>query len=132
MIFRRIKRKTTIFIVAVFIYNTFGFLLIQPLLSSYFEYIGTLKVENPSEEDKIEGIVTAWDISKAVALNYHNLEEIMTRDVIIALPDDAIEVSARKMREYNISSLPVVDDTGRVIEIITTDHISNLLAGNYK
>ena len=63
---------------------------------------------------------------------YHNLEEIMTRDVITALPDDAIEVSARKMREYNISSLPVVDDTGRVIGIITTDHISNLLAGNYK
>jgi homoserine O-acetyltransferase len=85
-----------------------------------------------SDNDKLIGIVTAWDISKAVALNFKNLEEIMTRDVITAWPDDSIEISAQKMRKYNISSLPVVDDTGRVIGIITTDHISTLLAGNYR
>lgn len=85
-----------------------------------------------SDDDKLTGIVTAWDISKAVALNFNNLEEIMTRDVITAWPDDSIEVSAQKMREYNISSLPVVDDTGRVVGIITTDHISTLLAGSYR
>lgn len=84
-----------------------------------------------SESDKLIGIVTAWDISKAVALNYKKLDEIMTKDVITAWPDDSIEVSAQKMRKYNISSLPVVDDTGRVIGIITTDHISTLMAGNY-
>ncbi len=85
-----------------------------------------------SDNDKLIGIVTAWDISKAVALNFKNLEEIMTRDVITAWPDDSIEISAQKMKKYNISSLPVVDDTGRVIGIITTDHISTLLAGNYR
>ncbi len=84
-----------------------------------------------SDNDKLIGIVTAWDISKAVALNFKRLEEIMTRDVITAWPDDSIEISAQKMRKYNISSLPVVDDTGRVIGIITTDHISTLMAGNY-
>ena len=81
-------------------------------------------------EDKLIGIVTAWDISKAVALKYDKLEDIMTKDVIMALPDDSIESSAQKMRKYNISSLPVVDDTGRVIGIITTDHISTLIAGS--
>lgn len=84
-----------------------------------------------SDNDKLIGIVTAWDISKAVALNLKNLEDIMTRDVITAWPDDSIEISAQKMRKYNISSLPVVDDTGRVIGIITTDHISTLMAGSY-
>ncbi len=81
-------------------------------------------------EDKLIGIVTAWDISKAVALKYDKLEDIMTKDVIMAFPDDSIESSAQKMRKYNISSLPVVDDTGRVIGIITTDHISTLIAGS--
>lgn len=81
-----------------------------------------------SDNDKLTGIVTAWDISKAVALNYNKLEEIMTKEVITAWPDDSIELSAQKMRKYNISSLPVVDDTGRVVGIITTDHISTLLA----
>ncbi len=84
-----------------------------------------------SDNDKLIGIVTAWDISKTVALNLKNLEDIMTRDVITAWPDDSIEISAQKMRKYNISSLPVVDDTGRVIGIITTDHISTLMAGSY-
>ncbi len=46
MVFRRIKRKTTIFILVVFIYNTFGFLLIQPILSSYFEYFEIVKQED--------------------------------------------------------------------------------------
>ena len=83
-----------------------------------------------NSEDKLIGIVTAWDISKAVALKYDKLEDIMTKDVIKTRPDESIESSAQKMRKYNISSLPVVDDTGRVIGIITTDHISTLMAGS--
>lgn len=77
--------------------------------------------------DKLIGIVTAWDISKAVALKCSKLDEIMTKDVIVTMPDSKIELAAEKMKEYNISSLPVVDDGGRVIGIITTDHISTLI-----
>jgi len=83
-----------------------------------------------SEDNKILGIVTAWDISKAVAKNYHKLDEIMTREVITALPRDPIELTAKRMRKYNISSLPVVDDRGVVMGIVTTDHISILMAGD--
>ncbi len=81
-----------------------------------------------AEDDKLIGIVTAWDISKAVALKCSKLDEIMTKEVIITMPDNQIELAAEKMKEYNISSLPVVDDGGRVIGIITTDHISTLMA----
>ncbi len=81
-----------------------------------------------TENDKLIGIVTAWDISKAVALKCRKLDDIMTKDVIITMPDSQIELAAEKMKEYNISSLPVVDDGGRVIGIITTDHISTLIA----
>lgn len=81
-----------------------------------------------TENDKLIGIVTAWDISKAVALKCSKLDEIMTKDVIVTMPDSLIELAAEKMKEYNISSLPVVDDGGRVIGIITTDHISTLIA----
>lgn len=77
--------------------------------------------------DKLAGIVTAWDISKAVALKCSKLDEIMTKEVIISKPDEQIEVAAEKMKKYNISSLPVVDDNQKVIGIITTDHISTLI-----
>ena len=80
-----------------------------------------------SEDLKIIGIVTAWDISKAVALKCNKLEEIMTKDVITASPHQPIEDAAGKMRRYNISSLPVVNDQGLVMGLITTDHISNLI-----
>ena len=52
----------------------------------------------------------------------------MTKHVIITRPEDPIELAAEEMKKYNISSLPVVDDGGRVIGIITTDHISTLMA----
>ncbi|BDZ71223.1 hypothetical protein GCM10025861_17400 [Methanobacterium petrolearium] len=83
-----------------------------------------------SEDCRIMGIVTAWDISKAVALKCVKLEQIMTRNVITAFPHDPIERAARKMRKYNISSLPVVNDQGLVMGVITTDHISTLIAGD--
>jgi homoserine O-acetyltransferase len=80
-----------------------------------------------ADGDKLIGIVTAWDISKAVALKCSKLEEIMTKKVIVSNPEDRIEKAAEKMNKYNISSLPVVDDNRRVIGIITTDHISTLI-----
>jgi homoserine O-acetyltransferase len=83
-----------------------------------------------SEDYRMLGIVTAWDISKAVALKYDKLDQIMTRDVVTALPQDPIELAARKMRKHNISSLPVVNDHGNVLGLVTTDHISTLIAGD--
>ena len=82
-----------------------------------------------SDENHLLGIVTAWDISKSVARNYTELDDIMTKDVIVASPEDPIELTARKMKKYNISSLPVVDENDKVIGIVTTDHISTLMTG---
>ena len=81
-----------------------------------------------TDENKLLGIVTAWDISKSVARNYTELNEIMTKDVIVVSPEDPIELAARKMKKYNISSLPVVDENQKVVGIVTTNHISILIA----
>jgi len=83
-----------------------------------------------SNKNRLLGIVTAWDISKSVARNYSKLDEIMTKEVIVVSPEDPIELAARKMKKYNISSLPVVDENEMVIGIVTTDHISMLMTEN--
>ncbi len=80
-----------------------------------------------SEDGRLEGIVTAWDVSKAVALKYTLLEEIMTRDVITSKSDDPIEGAAKRMTKYNISALPVVDDGQRIIGMVTSDGVSRLV-----
>jgi len=81
-----------------------------------------------SEEGRLAGIVTAWDVSKAVALKYSQLEEIMTRDVVTIGLGDPIERAAKKMNENNISALPVIDGEQKVIGMITSDGVSRLVS----
>jgi homoserine O-acetyltransferase len=73
------------------------------------------------------GIVTSWDIAKAVASDYLWLDEIMSRDVITTTPDESIEAAAKKMQRHQISALPVVDESGHVIGLVTSEAISVLI-----
>jgi CBS domain-containing protein len=82
-----------------------------------------------SDEEKLVGIVTAWDISKAVAKRYRRLEEIMTRKVITGDSEEPLELVVRKLEKYNISALPVIDKNRTVIGIVTSDGISRLIGG---
>ncbi|MGZ4933984.1 MAG: homocysteine biosynthesis protein [Halobacteriota archaeon] len=82
-----------------------------------------------SDARKLIGIVTAYDISKAVALNKEDgLKGIMTRRVVTAAPDEPIDLAARRLERHNISALPVVDQAHAVIGIITSEDLSRLLA----
>ncbi len=80
-----------------------------------------------SVEERLAGIVTAWDVSKAVALKYTRLEEIMTKRVVTSGLNEPIERAAKRMDEHNISALPVLDEEQRVIGMVTGDGISRLI-----
>ena len=80
-----------------------------------------------SGSDQLVGIVTSWDIAKAVARNFLWLDEITSKDVITTVPDELIESAAKKMEEHSISALPVVDADQHLIGLITSDAISILI-----
>ena len=80
-----------------------------------------------SLDERLAGIVTAWDVSKAVAMKYNRLEEIMTREVITIQEGEPIESAAKRMNEHNISALPVIDEQQRVRGIVTGDGLSRLI-----
>ena len=83
-----------------------------------------------SGDGRLIGIVTTWDISKAVANGkISRVSEIMTRKVHSALLDEPIELAARKLDTYSISALPVVDKENRVIGMITSNDLSRLFTG---
>ncbi len=89
--------------------------------------VNHLPVVNP--EGILVGIVTSWDIAKAVALNKRgSVKEVMTKKVIVTHPDEPVEIAARKMEEHNISALPVVDAKRRVIGLVTSEDLSRLVA----
>lgn len=45
--------------------------------------------------------------------------EIMTREVVTAGPEDSVEDLARLLAEKRIGGVPVVDDQGRVLGVVT-------------
>jgi CBS domain-containing protein len=82
-----------------------------------------------SADGRLKGIITAWDISKAVAGGKATtISEIMTRRVYSARLDEPIELAARTLDMHSISALPVVDRENHVIGMITSNHLSSLLA----
>jgi uncharacterized protein (DUF39 family)/CBS domain-containing protein len=82
-----------------------------------------------SADGRLMGIITAWDISKAVANGkVSRIAEIMNRRVYSTHPDEPIELAARTLDTHSISALPVVDRDNKVIGMVTSDHISRLMA----
>ena len=80
-------------------------------------------------DSRLVGIVTSWDLAKAIAQDRDRLDEIMTRRVITAHEDEPIDVVVRRMTQHNISGVPVVDRARRVVGILTTDDVSRRLVG---
>ncbi|MFO7794648.1 MAG: homocysteine biosynthesis protein [Promethearchaeati archaeon] len=72
---------------------------------------------------RLKGIVTSFDITKAVARNKKNLLDIITKKVITTSDNEPIEVASRKMKKNAISALPVVDDKDIVVGIISSEEL---------
>jgi len=102
------------------------------------------------QEGRLVGIVSDRDLkeaspSKATTLDVHELyyllselqvKDIMSRDPITVAPDDTVEHAAQLMLENTISGLPVTDEKGAVVGILTQSdvfrafmHITGILQG---
>ncbi|MHC1597949.1 MAG: homocysteine biosynthesis protein [Methermicoccaceae archaeon] len=83
------------------------------------------------EAGRLVGIVTSWDVSRAVAngLDDGSVRDVMTRKVISSSENEPVESAADKMHTHNISALPVLDSERRVIGMITSEDISRMVAG---
>lgn len=93
-----------------------------------------------TRDGKLVGIVTDQDIkevtpSKITALDVHEmyyllsemkLKDVMTKDPLTVRPKDTVEYAAVLMLENRISGLPVVNEEGYVIGIITQTDIFKL------
>jgi uncharacterized protein (DUF39 family) len=74
-------------------------------------------------ENNLKGIVTSFDITKAIAEEKNDLNLIITKKVVTTFNDEPISTAARKMRQNNISALPVIDENKKVTGIITSEEL---------
>lgn len=92
-------------------------------------------------EGRLIGIVSDRDIkeaspSKATTLDMHELyyllseikvKDIMTRDPFTVRADDTVETVALNMIEKRIGGLPVIDDAGKLVGIISDSDVFKVL-----
>ena len=85
------------------------------------ENINHVVITNKSNQ--LEGIVTSFDVTKAIAHEKKELKEIVTRKVITTKDNEPINVAARKMKIHEISALPVINEQNVVTGIITSEEL---------
>jgi CBS domain-containing protein len=76
---------------------------------------------------KLRGIVTSWDITRAMAEGKKALADIESKNVVTAKSDEPLEVASKRMAEHNISALPVIDIEKKVLGIVTAEDIAEYL-----
>ncbi|HIQ30192.1 MAG TPA: CBS domain-containing protein, partial [Candidatus Caldiarchaeum subterraneum] len=82
------------------------------------------------KDGRLVGVVTHSDLLRAKVEGRHNIpvDEIMTRRVTVALPDETLFSAFDKMTEKGIGRLPVVDSQSsmRLVGIITRGDIGHV------
>lgn len=79
-----------------------------------------------NHEGKLVGIVTSWDLARALADDKHSLREVMTTRVVVARPHESLDLVVSRLERHKISGMPVVDEAWRVVGIITSDDIAKM------
>lgn len=106
----------------------------EALVSLIKHNIGALVVVNPNGHPI--GILSERDIIRAVATH----EEIfaqpirahMTRDVITGTPQDDLAAVAHTMTEKRIRHVPVVDDRGKLVGIVSIGDVVKAQRDRYQ
>ena len=75
---------------------------------------------------EVKGMVTSWDVTRAVAEGKSMLVDIITKKVFTTRPEETLEAASRKMAQHHISALPVVDHDKNVVGLITSEDIAKL------
>jgi uncharacterized protein (DUF39 family)/CBS domain-containing protein len=76
---------------------------------------------------RLVGIVTSWDVTRAMAQGKKALSDIMTKRVFTIKPDEPLETASKRMAQHNISALPVIDAERTVLGIVTSEDVSKFL-----
>ncbi len=75
--------------------------------------------------NRLQGIVNLREL--IVADPQARIEDVMTRDVISVRPDTDQEEAARLLQHYRLRAIPVVDESGVLSGIITSDDIIDVI-----
>jgi CBS domain-containing protein len=90
---------------------------------------GGVKLAPVFEADRLWGVVTVDAILESVLENLDvlSVEEIATHEVVTLHEDDSVGQAVNTLRENGVSRLPVVNDGGRLVGMLTTHDIADFV-----
>src|SRR6266850_1598284 len=96
------------------------------------EHIGAIPVVSDERTKEIVGIVTDRDLAiKVVAEsrdpNRTTVGEVMTHTIVVCREDDDLSSAIAAMEEYQIRRIPVIDQGGRIVGIISQADVATWL-----
>ena len=94
--------------------------ILEVFKALYTKHIGSIVIVD--NEKKCIGIFTERDAIRSVATEIpldSPIESVMTRNVVTIKGDASLLEARRRMRNNNIRRLPVVDDEGRIVGIVS-------------
>lgn len=76
-------------------------------------------------DGSLEGVISLRDL--VIAEPHTLVEELVSREVTTVGPDDDQELVAEMMSKYDLLALPVVDEAGKLLGIVTVDDALEVL-----
>ena len=75
--------------------------------------------------DRLVGVLSLRDVIVADADQI--VSEVMTTNIVRVLPSDDQEEVARTMAKYDLSAIPVVDENGAMLGVVTIDDVVDVM-----
>ncbi len=91
--------------------------------------IGVLVVVDPARAGRAVGTITDRDVCMAAFTQGRSLGDLrvaaaMSRAVIVCRPDEPVTEATRRMREHQVRRLPVVDEGGRPVGVLSLNDLA--------
>lgn len=82
------------------------------------------------KQKRLQGVLTSWDVTKSIVTGKTKVKDVMTlQNVKTSRKDEPIEVSVRKLEQYGVRGLPVVDDDGKVLGVVKMRDVTYKVKG---
>ena len=93
------------------------------------EDVGPVPVVNDEQSKQLIGIVTDRDLAVRVVAeardpNHTCVSDVMTTTIFACRPDDDLTSAINAMEEHQIRRIPVVDEDGRIVGIISEGDVA--------
>lgn len=83
------------------------------------------------DDDGLRGVVSTRQLVSSLRRSQTTLGELMESDVVAVTTEDDQETVAQKVERFDLLAIPVVDDSRRLVGIITHDDVFDVVREEY-